>query len=120
MPDLIRHDLVVGVLHNEADLLGLVPVRNFFQGNAPEENFPSAFPVGGEDGFQLPQKGTLAAAGLATESNKFSLLNRQTDVFQAVLSFGRGIGKCQILDLEMCHCMASFMCSAVGSSRNNA
>lgn len=104
MPDLVRDDLVIGVLHHEADLLGLVPVRNLFQRNAPEQNFAGAFAVGGEDGFQLPQEGTLAAAGLAAESNKFSLLNRQTDIFQTVLSLGGSVGKRQILDLEMCHC----------------
>ena len=120
MPDLVRDDLVIGVLHHEADLLGLVPVRNLFQRNAPEQNFAGAFAVGGEDGFQLPQEGTLAAAGLAAESNKFSLLNRQTDIFQTVLSLGGSVGKRQILDLEMCHCMASFMCSAVGNNRNAA
>ena len=103
VPDLIRDDLVIRILHDEADFAGLVPVRNLLQRNTMEKNFPDSFAVGGQDGFQLPKKGTLAAAGFAAENQKFSLLNGQTDILQRMLSLGSGIGKGQIIDLEMCH-----------------
>ena len=103
MPYLVRHDLVVRVLHHKADLLGLVPVRNLLQRNAPEQDFAGALAVRGEDRFQLPQEGTLAAAGFAAEDQKFPLVNRQADMLQRMLPLRGGIGKCQILDLEMRH-----------------
>ena len=36
MPNLIRYNLVVRVLHDETDFLGLLSVRHLFQRNAPE------------------------------------------------------------------------------------
>ena len=36
MPNLIRYDLVIGILHDETDFLGLFSVRHLFQRNAPE------------------------------------------------------------------------------------
>ena len=115
MPDLIRDDLVVRVLHDEADFCRLIPVRNLTQGYAVEENFALALAAGGKYGFQLPQQGALTAAGGTAQDKKFPLFNGKTDLLQAVPPLGGGVGKGQILDLEMCHAMASFVCNAAGS-----
>ena len=36
MPNLICYDLVIGILHDETDFLGLLSVRHLFQRNTPE------------------------------------------------------------------------------------
>ncbi len=115
VPDLVRDDLIVGILHDEADFGCLIPVGNLVQGHTVEENFAPSFAAGGKYGFQLPQQGAFSAAGGTAQHQKFSLFNGKTDAFQAVPSLGGGVGEGQIPDLEMCHAMASFVCNAVGS-----
>ena len=117
VPDLVGDDLVIGVLHNKADFPRLVPVRHLFERNAVKEHLSPTSPAGRQHGFQVPQKGTLAAAGGTAEHQKFSLGNGQVDMLQRVLPLGGSVRKGQILDLEMCHCRASFMCNTVGIKR---
>ena len=51
MPDFIRHNLVVGILHHKADLAGLVPLAHLGQGRAVKQDLPCALAVGCQDGF---------------------------------------------------------------------
>ena len=84
---------------------------------AVEKDGAAALSVGGQGGFQMPQKGGLAAAAFAAQHHILPLLNGQLHIFQGVFP-GSGVGKGQILDIEMRHWTASFICSAVGISRN--
>ena len=118
VPDLVRDDLIVRVLHDKADFCRLIPVGNLTQGHAVKENLPTAFSAGGQHGFQLTQQGAFPTAGGTAQDKKFSPFNGKTDVLQAVPPLGGGIGEGQIPDLEMCHAMASFVCSAAGSRAN--
>ena len=102
MPDLVRHDLIVRVLHDEADFCGLVPLAHVFQGNAVDADVPASFSVGGQHRFQVPQKRCFAAAAFAAEHHILPPPDGQADVGQGRPAGGR-VGKAQILDLDMCH-----------------
>ena len=73
--------------------------------------------VGGQDRLQMPQQGGFTGTGLAAKDNIFAFFDRKIDIFQRFMPLGCGVGKAQILDLEMCHWMVSLICKIVGISR---
>ena len=117
VPDLVRDDLVVRVLHDKADLGGLVLLVHLIYGNAAEQNLSAALAVGRQHGFQVPQEGGFPAAALAAEDHILPFFNAERHPAQGFL-FRVGVRKAQILDMEMRHWRASLMCSAVGMERN--
>ena len=117
MPDLIGNDLVIGILHDKSNLCRLLPVTDFAERNTPEKDFPCTLSIGRQYRFQVTQERTFPAAGLSTKNQKFSGLDGKADLFQRVSALGSSIGKGQILDMEMCHCTASFMCNAIGINK---
>ena len=117
MPDLIRDDLIVGILHHKADFGCLVILVHLIQGDAAEQNPAAALAVRRQHGFQMPQEGGLSAAALAAEDYILPFFNAEVHPAQGFL-FRVGVRKAQILDMEMRHWRASLMCSAVGMERN--
>ena len=102
MPDLVRHDLIVRILHDEAHLRGLIPLTHIFQRNAVDADVPASLSVGRKHRFQVPQQRCFAAAAFAAEYHILPPPDGQADVGQGWPAGGR-VGKGQILDLDMCH-----------------
>ena len=103
VPDLVRDDLVVRVLHHKADLRGLVALGHLRKRRAAEENFAAALAVRREHRFEMAQQRGLAAAGAAAEHEKFPRADAQRNAVERALALRRGMGKGQILDIEMFH-----------------
>ena len=89
VPNLVGDDLVLRVLLDKTDPLALGPVVHFFQKGPVKENLTRLDPVGGQDGFQLPQEGRLAAAGGAAENQKISGQDLQIQAVQRLGLFLR-------------------------------
>ena len=102
MPYLIGDDLIVGILHDKTDFAGLIPLAYFFKRHTVKQDIPAAFAVRSQNGFQMPQECCLAASALAAQDDILTLFDGQVYAVQRML-FRSGIGKGQILDLEMCH-----------------
>ena len=68
-------------------------------------------------GFYCTEERGLTGAGLATEDNIFTFFNGKGNIFQRCIPSGCGVGKAEILDLEMCHWMVSLICKITGISR---
>ena len=117
MPDLVGDDLVVGILHDEADLCRLLRKRNIGKVFAAEEDAAAAVTVGGQDGLQVAQERGLAGAGLAAEDHIVAPVDGQINIVKD-LSSCFGVGKGQIFDLKMRHVMASFQLRMMGISRS--
>ena len=49
MPDLIRDDLIVRILHHIADLCGLIPLTDLLHGNSVKEYLTAFLSVGSKD-----------------------------------------------------------------------
>ena len=109
VPDLIGNDLAVRVLHDETDFRGLLAQVRPIQGRTVVEDGPLPVSVGGEDGFQVPQKGGFAAARLTAQGNIFPLLHLQGNTLQRGMLRVCGVGKGQIFDRKLCHRIASRM-----------
>ena len=117
MPHLVGNDLVIGILHHIADFGRLVSLADLLQGGAVEENLSGFLAMGCKHGLQLPQKCGFAAAGFTAQNDIFTLFDGQAHTVQGFFVLGSRIRECQILDLEMCHWMASFILNAVGINR---
>ena len=115
MPYLIRDDLIVRVLHHEADFGCLLPQCNLLQRGAVQQHTAAAGPMGGEDGFQVPQQGSLSTAGPAAQQYILPLGNLQVNICQR-RGGGPGIGEAQILEREIRHAITSLMCRKAGIS----
>ena len=103
VPDLVRDDLIVRVLHHEADLRGLVAPGYLRERRAAEENLAAAFAVRREHRFEMAQQRGLAAAGASAEHEKFPRADAQRNAVKRELALRRGMRKGQILDIEMFH-----------------
>ncbi len=106
VPHLVGDDLVVRGLLHEADLLALGALVQFIQRSTLEQNFPRARPVGGEDGFQLPQQGAFSATGRAAQDEKFPRLHRQVKLPERLLLLLR-VGEAQVPDRKSFHFLSS-------------
>ena len=82
MPDLVRHDLIVRILHDEAHLRGLIPLTHIFQRNAVDADVPASLSVGRKHRFQVPQQRCFAAAAFAAEYHILPPPDGQADVGQ--------------------------------------
>ena len=103
VPDLVRDDLIVRVLHHEADLRGLVALGYLRERRAAEENLAAAFAVRREHRLEMAQQRGLAAAGASAEHEKFPRADAQRNAVKRELALRRGVRKGQILDIEMFH-----------------
>ena len=103
VPDFVSNNLIIRILHHIADFHCLVPGRYLFQRNPIKEDLTGAAAVGRQHRLQMPQQGGLAGAGFAAQNDIFALLYGKVDFFQRFMPLGSGVGKAQILDLEMCH-----------------
>ena len=103
VPDLVRDDLVVRVLHHEANLRGLVAPRHLRERRAAEKDLAAALAVRREHRFEMAQQRGLAAAGAAAEHEKFPRADAQRNAVERELALRRGMRKGQILDIEMFH-----------------
>lgn len=72
VPNFIRHDLHLRILHNKSDLFGLFAKRQFFNGFSVKINCTALFAVLTQCRFTLPQKRALAAAGCTAYKNKLA------------------------------------------------
>ena len=117
MPNLVGNQLVIRVLHYIADFGGLVFGADLLHGNAAKENFTRAFAMRCQNRLQMPQQRSLSGAGFATKDNIFAFFNGKRNVFQRFTPSGCGVGKAEILDLEMCHWMVSLICKITGIRR---
>ena len=118
VPDLVRDDLIVGILHHIADFFRLLPHRHLGKLPPGKQHPAAAAAMGCQHRFQVPQQRRFFAAAAAAEHHILPLLHRQRHVVQRRTALGGGIGKGQIFDFEMFHCMVSFQCNAVGIRRN--
>ena len=103
VPDLVRDDLVVRVLHHEANLRGLVALGHLRERRAAEKDLAAALAVRREHRFEMAQQRGLAAAGAAAEHEKFPRTDAQRNAAERELALRRGVRKGQILDIEMFH-----------------
>ena len=103
VPDLVRDDLIVRVLHHEADLRGLVALGYLRERRAAEEDLAAALAVRREHRFEMAQQRGLAAAGAPAEHEKFPRADAQRNAVERELALRRGVRKGQILDIEMFH-----------------
>ena len=103
VPDLVRDDLIVRVLHHEADLRGLVALGYLRERRAAEEDLAAALAVRREHRLEMAQQRGLAAAGAPAEHEKFPRADAQRNAAERELALRRGVRKGQILDIEMFH-----------------
>ena len=106
MPDLVRDDLFVRILHHIANGGSLGAAVHSVHGAAVKENLPSPVPRGGQNGFEMPQKGGLSAAAVAAEQHILPFFNGKGHILQALLLCPR-IGKAQVSNFNLVHAMAS-------------
>ena len=107
MPDLVRHNLLVRVLHHIANPGSLLLLRDLLQWRSAKEDPAAALAVGRQHRLQVPQEGGLATAASAAENHILPRLHGQADIRQRRPPPGRGIGKGQILNFKMRHWSAS-------------
>ena len=103
VPDLVRDDLVVRVLHHKTDLRGLVTFGHLRERRAAEKDLAAALAVRREHRFEMAQQRGLAAAGASAEHEKFPRADAQRNAVKRELALRRGMRKGQILDIEMFH-----------------
>ena len=120
MPDLIRHDLVIRILHDIADSGTLLAQPDVPDQSPVKENLPGSLSVWGERTFQLPQKRCLSTAAPPAKSHVLPALNRQIDIIKRFPISRRRVGKAQIFDLKMCHFNSSVRLIPAGIARNSA
>ena len=102
VPHLIGHDLLVGVLRDEADLVGggrVAHVRRKADG-------PGERAEGRQLGLEQAQERCLAAAGIAAQQIKPAAFQREGYALQRG-RFGFGVCKAQIFDRKQVHRMFS-------------
>ena len=91
MPYLIGDNLVIGILHHITDFCRLNSLIDLLNGYSIKQNLPLFLAMRSKNGFQLPQKRGLAAAGLTTQNNIFALFDGQAHTIQGLFTFGGGI-----------------------------
>ena len=106
VPDLVRHDLVVRVLHHIANGTGLALGIHFVQGHAVKQNLPGPAARWGQNGFQVPQQGGLSAAAVAAQEHILSLFYGEGHIRKGLLCSIR-IGKAQAANFKLFHTIAS-------------
>ena len=99
VPNFIRHDLHLRILHNKSDLFGLFAKRQFFNGFSVKINCTALFAVLTQCRFTLPQKRALAAAGCTAYKNKLAGLYFKINVAECGLR-RFWVCKIQIFDFE--------------------
>ena len=113
VPDLIRHQLILRALLDEADALRLLPLGKAVQRSALQQQLAGPASVGRQNGLQLPQQRAFAAAGGAAEHQKLAPLHRQRKGAEGRLGLFR-IGKGQVPDRKELHLASSFQFSITG------
>ena len=93
MPDLVRHNLFIRILHHIANPGSLLLLGNLLQRRPAKENPAASLAMGRQHRFQVPQEGGLATATSAAEHHILPWLDGQTDLGQRRPSLGRGISK---------------------------
>ena len=106
MPYLIGNNLIIRILHDKANCLGLSGQRHLVQRRAPEKHGAAADPPGGEYGFEMAQKGGFPAPAGSAQKNKLPFLNGKGNILQAV-NAGIRIGKAQVSNLNLFHSILS-------------
>ena len=99
VPNFIRHDLHLRILHNKSDFFGLFAKRQFFNGFSVKINCTALFAVLTQCRFTLPQKRALAAAGCTAYKNKLAGLYFKINAAECGLRRFR-VCKIQIFDFE--------------------
>ena len=74
MPDLVRHNLVVRILQDVADLRALRAVGNLIQRHAAVAYRAAALPVRGKNALALPEQRALSASAFSAEHHKAAFL----------------------------------------------
>ena len=108
VPDLVRDDLVIGILHDKTDFCGLLPQGHLLKRLAPERNGSGALAMGHQHRFEVAQQRGLAAAGLAAQQHKFPLPDGEVHMVKGGVCRA-GIGKRQIADLKIRHVITSLI-----------
>ena len=75
VPDFIRHDLIIGILQNIADLRRLGAEIHIFQIRAVKQDSALFLTVRGENRLQMAHQRRFPTAGTAAENDKFTLFN---------------------------------------------
>ena len=107
MPDLVRDDLAVRVLHDVANPGRLLPRIHCLERTSVKEDFAAPSAVGCQYRLEVAQERRLAAAAPAAEGDVFARLDGQADTVQGRPVRRDRIRKCQILDRKLCHFSAS-------------
>ena len=102
VPDLVRHDLIIRILHDKADPSGLLPRAYLIQRRSAKADGPRPFSVGRKHRLELAKERRLAAAALAAQQQILPLRHIQRHAVKRRLLCA-GIKKCQIFQMEMFH-----------------
>ena len=106
MPDLVGHELIVGVLQHEADPLALRARIEFAKRRVFKPDLSRTHAVRCERRLELAQQRRLAAARRAAQADEAARPDTERDILQR--GHGRvGIGKGQVSDRKRIHTSAS-------------
>ena len=113
MPDLVCNDLIFRALPNNAYFFCLFALVKGIKISAIEQDLAASAAMRRENGFELPQKRTFAAARGTAKHQKLAWLDGQRQVRECVLLLLR-ICEGQISDRKDFHCLSSFRSRITG------
>ena len=117
MPHFVGHNLRIGILHNVANLRGLVALRNLLKRHSLEKHLTGTLTMGRKNRLQVTQKRRFTATALAAKCKVASCLYLERNIIQRGRVAPR-IMKRYILESELRHTKISLALINVGKNSN--